>query len=126
MSDLKVRPPKEKNRLRSAEGPAKEGEHEEQREGAKADEGEGFASAEKAVAGFGLETENHGNEKHTSPGNGTGQAGVLGESGKRAIRWLIGGEPPGQDGRETRRQHKGENLAADPALHFGYGLGLAQ
>src|SRR5208283_5521117 len=39
---------------------------------------------------------------------------------------LIGGEPPGQYGRETRRQHKGENFAADPAFHFGYGLGLAQ
>lgn len=81
--------------------------------------------AEEAVASFGFDAEDDGDEEHSGPGNGGRQAGIAAESGEGLVGGLAGGNPPRKNGRETSGENEGKKFAADPTFESRHGFVLA-
>ena len=100
------------------QGPAYQGEGEEQEKRGEAYGAEDAAFAEERDAGFAVGAKKNDDESDGGPGKAGRQAGVASDQRHKILRRLPGGEPPGKNGSDTGNYDEAEKFSRKPAFYF--------
>ena len=74
--------------------------------------------AEEIVAGFRINAEKYGNDKHDSPGENGGHTRISANHRKKLARRLASRNPPGNHGGNSSGEREGQQFARKPTFNF--------
>ncbi len=78
--------------------------------------------AEEIVAGFCINTEEYGNDKHDSPGENGGHTRISANHREKLARGLASRNPPGNHGGNSSGEREGQQFARKPTFNFWPGF----